>query len=91
LSYDYSREQQLAACAALAKTISGRHQSEIDRALRAMAATYGYDRELRRESTAVLWTAYLSAITEHLSSILGRDATTGVLRQVLQSHLGDGT
>lgn len=89
MSYDYTRERTLAGAAALAVRIARAHTKQLDEVF-PTGAPGRVDTPSPVESvTPVLWASYLGHLIGHLTSILGKDATTAVLRQVLRAHIGE--
>jgi hypothetical protein len=89
LSYDYTRERQLASAAAFAAQVARRHAAAIDTMFSALAEGNEGQPTPPAEITAVLWASYLGHLTTHLTSIVGKEATTSILKQVLAAHIGD--
>jgi hypothetical protein len=90
LSNDDSVEREkLRAATDFATRLARAHEAQLDHSLgltRVVAEELG---EAHRRLASVLWEAYLGHLVGHLSSVLGKDATTGILTQVLAAHTGD--
>jgi hypothetical protein len=93
LSYDYTREHQLAAATQCATLIATRHVEHLDSIFGVL--TDGQREELAavtvdtRELLTHAWAVYLSTLIRHAIPILGADATVALARQTLDAPLGE--
>lgn len=88
LSHDYTREKQLAAAASFAARLARKHVDEIDRMFTVIAEGTPALPTPPAEITAVLWASYLGHMVGHLNSLVGREATAGILKQVASVQSG---
>lgn len=82
LSYDITREHQLASSAARGVTLARHHIQQIESLFPAVASG-----DTGRAAT--FWRNYLEQLAAHLSLTIGKDATTAVLRHAFHLHLED--
>lgn len=88
MSYDYSREQQLAAAAAFAARVARKHAAEIDKMFPVFAMGTSNVPSQPSEFLHVLWASYLGHLVGHLNSLAGHEATAGILKQVVTVQSG---
>ncbi len=89
MSYDNTRERQLASAAAFAAGVARKHATAIDNMFPALAEGNEGQRTTPAEITAVLWASYLGHLVGHLSRVAGKAVTAGIVEQVLAAHNGD--
>jgi hypothetical protein len=86
LSYDYTREHQLAGAVHFASLVARGHAAELDSMFSVIAEGNDSLPTPPPELLTLLWTTYVHGIVRHLSDVLDADTAAGVMRQVLRAH-----
>jgi hypothetical protein len=92
LSYDYTREHQLAAATQCATLIATRHIEHLDSIFGVLTEGHEELAAVTVDTRALLaqaWAVYLSTLIRHAVPILGADATVALARQALDAPPGE--
>jgi hypothetical protein len=103
LSYDDTRERQLAEAAHFATRLARAHKAQIEQSfplITGAAVTDFTPGGKLNPVTAVLWCAYLGHLVTYLTCAVGKESAAGILKEVVvaagvlkqvAAHIGDPT